>query len=203
MKRSLTILLAASLLMVSCGKYQHFTVKGSLEDAGLPATVDSILVECEFLAKQPLKVAVKDGAFEIKGKVKKASVAQISPIGTKLRNAHLMILQKGDITFRNGRAVGTPLNDTTDAYVNRMNEMNRALTERNAGFDERKAAFEQTISDFVSRHKDDPCSAFAILLSRRNVEASFLLDQIKATSPEIQNFGEVHALKSQLEAKLK
>jgi hypothetical protein len=113
----------------------------------------------------------------------------------------MMILEKGKITFQDGHAAGTPLNDTTAAFVNHLTEVQQALTERNADFDERKAVFEKEFSSFVTRHKGDPCSVIAILLSRRNVEDEFLLSLIKTTTPAIQNYGEIHALKAELEAK--
>ena len=194
MKHSVLILLAAALLVAGCGKARPFTVNGTLEDAKISIQADSVRVECEAI-EQTVKAAVSEGAFTLKGKVSAPSIAKFAAFGDYNQATRLIILEKGTISFRDGRAVGTPLNDSTDAFVQRYANLLKAYQDP----EQRLAAVKKEMSSFVARHKDDPCAAFAIMMSDQRLDPSFTLELINTVSPGIQNVGSIHAMKGRLE----
>ena len=188
------MLLASAVVLAGCAK--KFNVQGTLDGARL-RTTESVVVEYETMS-EPLKADVKDDAFALSGKVKKPIIAKLSTVGVSPRNTRLFILEKGDITFKDGLACGTPLNDSTYAFSHRVVD----VAKKNASDkDALKNAVNKEISDFVSRHKNDPCAVYAILYAGHRVDADFLHELIKTTSRQVQNDAEVHGLNSQLKKK--
>ena len=118
-------------------------------------------------------------------------------IGSYKRQAKFMILEKGTITFKNGYAYGTPLNDSTAAFSERLRSMKNKYPNP-----EDMELLRQSVEDeffaFVARHKNDPCAVYAILLAHKRLENDKLLKLIQSTSPEIQLDGDVHAIKASL-----
>ena len=194
MKKSVLFLLASVAVLAGCSRGQKFTVQGTLDDVDFPAHADSVKLEYE-LMPAPIQGPVTSKSFMLAGSVKKPIIARLSTIGTLRRNTRTLILEKGNITFQNGYAVGTPLNDSTYAFSHRVAEIAKANA---ADKGAQKAAVEKEFSDFVSRHKNDPCAVYAILFANHRLEPKFIRDLIKSTSPEIQNDGEVHGLNSTL-----
>ena len=190
MKKRVILLLAAAAVLVGCG--QKFTVQGTLDDLKFPAA-DSVVVEYETMTA-PIKAAVQDGAFTLSGKVKKPTFAKVSTLGVSPRFTRVLVLEKGHISFKDGRAVGTPLNDAADAFTKSLNELNHQYQDPES----RREALEKAFSDFVSKHKKDPCAIYAILLGNHRMTPEFLLELIQSTSSEIQNDGDIHSLAKQL-----
>lgn len=189
------ILLAAACLVASCARSQRFTVNGTLKDAKIVESVDSVLFESELLTV-PVKVGVTDGAFTFSSKVKKPVIAKMTTPGWNNRTARLMILEKGDISFRNGRAVGTPLNDAVDAFLLHLPEVVRQHTDGDA--EDRVQAVQDAFASFVSDHKDDPCAVYAIMLASQRLQPDFVQKLISSASPVIQNDGEVVKVKNKM-----
>lgn len=202
MKHSAIILIAATCCLIAgCGKSQRFTAEGTLKDAGFKEKADSIILSSEFL-QRPITVGVNDGAFFIKGKATQPGVATLTTYGYGRKNSRLLILEKGKITFQNGLAAGTPLNDEAAAFMQGVGEIRKSFVGSNMTVEQRKKALEDYISGFVARHKDDPCAALAIMGAYRRMEPSFILGLIETCSPEIQNVGEIHVMKGRIKKEL-
>ena len=197
MKKFRIFLLVATVacLTVGCNRPQKFTVQGTLKDIKFPKA-DSVRLESELLAK-PIFAPVEDKAFVLNGKVKKPTIGKVFAIGSYKRQAKFMILEKGTITFKNGYAYGTPLNDSTAAFSERLRSMKNKYPNP-----EDMELLRQSVEDeffaFVARHKNDPCAVYAILLAHKRLENDKLLKLIQSTSPEIQLDGDVHAIKASL-----
>lgn len=193
--RIFLLISAVACLTVGCSRPQKFTVQGTLKDIKFPKA-DSVRIESSLLAT-PIFAPVNDKAFALRGKVKEPTIGKIFAVGTKRRNAHFLILEKGAITFKDGLACGTPLNDSTVAFTHRLRELNKkypAPEDREL----RQKAIEKEFSDFVARHKDDPCATYAILLGNNRLSPDALLKLIRSASSKIQNDDDVHALKKNL-----
>ena len=193
--RIFLLVAAVACLTAGCSRPQKFTVQGTLKDIKFPKA-DSVRMESSLLAK-PVIVPVNDRAFALRGKVKEPTIGKIFAVGTKRRNAHFLILEKGAITFQDGLACGTPLNDSTFAFTHRLRELNKkypAPVDREV----KQKAIEMEFTDFVARHKDDPCATYAILLGHKRLSPDALLRLIRTASTKIQNDDDVHALKKNL-----
>ena len=196
MRRIVLLIAAAACLAVGCSRSQKFTVQGTLKDIKFPKA-DSVRMESELLEK-PIFAPVNDKAFIIQGKVKEPTIGKIFTVGTKRRNARFMILEKGTISFKDGIPYGTPLNDSTAAFTERLKSLNEKFPNKEEDKDARQKAFENEFITFVARHKDDPCAVYAILLAQNRMEPEVVLRLIRSTSTRIQNDGDVHALKKDL-----
>ena len=193
MKRIAIVLLAATCLLAGCSRGQKFTVQGTLRDIGFKGAT-AVKVEYEMIEK-PLEAPVTDDAFKVEGRVKKPTIAKIHAVGTEKRISRVFILEKGNITFERGFAVGTPLNDSTVAFIHRISD----LAKKYSGQKEPQVkAIEEEFTSFITRHADDPCAIWALKFGHHKLRPDLLLDLIKVTSPEIRNDGEVVALKKEL-----
>ena len=192
MKKSVILLLASVAVLAGCAK--KFNVQATLDSAKLPAT-ESVVVEYETM-EAPIKAAVKDDAFKIAGKAKKSCIAKLSTVGVDPKRTRVFIIEKGDISFQDGLPCGTPLNDSITAFSYRVNVAAKQHIGDTEGL---KTAVNKEFSDFVSRHKNDPCAVYAILYGNHRLDKKFLRDLIKSTSRQIQNDGEVHGILSDLE----
>jgi len=196
MRRIVLLIAATACLAVGCSRSQKFTVQGTLDDFKFPKA-DSVRLESELLDKA-IFAPVTDKAFVINGKVKEPTIGKIFTVGTKRRNARFMILEKGTISFKDGIPYGTPLNDSTAAFTERLKSLNEKFPNREEDKEARQKAFENEFIDFVARHKDDPCATYAILLAQNRMEPEVILRLIRSTSLKIQNNSDVHALKKDL-----
>ena len=193
MKKSALFLLASVLVLAGCNRGLPFTVQGTLNDVRIPIA-DTLTVVCEGL-ERPLQVPVVDRAFHFQGKVERPTIAKLQAVGSERRNTRTFILEKGTINFRDGRAYGTPLNDSTEAFSKRLSDISKQFAGQQ---EELKEAIHQEFSAFVSRHPKDPCAVYAIMVGNRRLEPEFLRGLIDITAPEIKNDGEVHALYGRL-----
>jgi hypothetical protein len=193
MKKTVLFLLASVLLLAGCNRGLKFTVQGTLDDVRIPYA-DSVKVVCERIEK-PILAAVTNHAFQLQGKVEKPSIAKLQAVGTERRTTRPFILEEGAISFREGRAYGTPLNDSTEAFTKRLNDISKQYAGQQ---EELKKAIQKEFSAFVSRHPKDPCAIYAIMVGNRRVEPEFLRSLIDMTAPEIKNDGEIHALYGRL-----
>ena len=194
MKKSVLFLLASVLVLAGCNRGLPFTVQGTLSDVRIPIA-DTLKVVCEGLATPTIQTAVVDRAFQFQGKVEKPTIAKLQAVGSERRNTRTFILEKGTISFRDGRAYGTPLNDSTEAFSKRLSDISKQFVGQPEGL---KKAIQQEFSAFVSRHPKDPCAIYAILVGNHRLEPEFLRGLIDTTAPEIKNDGEIHALYGRL-----
>lgn len=193
MKKSVLFLLASVLVLAGCNRGLPFTVQGTLNDVRIPIA-DTLTVVCEGL-ERPLQVPVVDRAFHFQGKVERPTIAKLQAVGSERRNTRTFILEKGTINFRDGRAYGTPLNDSTEAFSKRLSDISKQFAGQQ---EELKEAIHQEFSAFVSRHPKDPCAVYAIMVGNHRLEPEFLRGLIDITAPEVKNDGEVHALYGRL-----
>ena len=193
MKKSALFLLASVQVLAGCNRGLPFTVQGTLNDVRIPIA-DTLTVVCEGL-ERPLQVPVVDRAFHFQGKVERPTIAKLQAVGSERRNTRTFILEKGTINFRDGRAYGTPLNDSTEAFSKRLSDISKQFAGQQ---EELKEAIHQEFSAFVSRHPKDPCAVYAIMVGNHRLEPEFLRGLIDITAPEVKNDGEVHALYGRL-----
>ena len=189
--------MAAVVLLTACNRTQKFTISGEVTAAGLPADTKTVQVVSEWL-QQPLVATVTDGTFSINGEVKKPAFAKLLSDSQDQKRFPALILEKGAITFEDGRPVGTKLNDADKAFIEQL----KTIRKENAG---NRDAFIKATEDayfaFVSDHKKDPCAVFAIMLADQRLAPETILKLIATASPEIQNVGEIRNLASRLKKK--
>ena len=191
MRRIVLLIAAAACLAVGCSRSQKFTVQGTLKDIKF-AKADTLRLESDQLEK-PILAVVNDKDFVIKGKVKNPAIGKIFSNSAR-RKSQFLILEKGTITFQDGHACGTPLNDSTVAFTERV----KAIAHKYSNPEDRelrKEAIEKEFATFVSNHKDDPCATYAILLAKNRLEPGVILKLIDSASPKIQKDGDVDAMK--------
>lgn len=195
MKRThiLLMIAAAAFFTVGCQRSLKFTVSSDLDSAKLPKTT-AVTLSSELLAK-PIEVEVKDGAFTIQGEVEKPAFAVIMPKGGERKDNRALILEKGTITFQEGKAAGTPLNDANIAFTQQLKDI---YAQHAGGSPELISAVNKAYLDFVTLHKDDPCAIFAIMHANRRISPEAQAKLIAAVSPEIRNNGEVRMASQRL-----
>lgn len=197
MKRTLFYLLAATCILTGCHRMQKFTISGETTSAGLPEDTQTIQLVSEGLP-QPLTATVTDGAFSFQGEVEKPVLAKFLSSSQKQQHFPSVILEKGTITFEDGRPVGTPLNDANKAFIQQLKDIRKAHDNK----DDYLKATEEAYLAFISQHKNDPCAVFAILLSDQRLAPESVLKLIATASPENQNVGEVRALANRMKRKI-
>ena len=191
MKRIAIFLTALALLATGCQKGQKFTVTGDLKSAGLATYADTLLLGGESI-ETPYKTAVVDHAFTFTGRVEKPTYARVMVQDRENKYSKSLILEKGVITFKDGFACGTPLNDANFQFHERIQQ----IAQENK--DDREAAtkaIEAEFFSFVAQHKNDPCAIFAILRSNTFMTPEAALRLIDSASSDVQNNGNVRALK--------
>ena len=194
MKRIAIFLTTLALLATGCQKQQKFTVSGTLWDAGFPTSAESIAIVSDAI-DTPFEAVVEDDAFQIEGAVKKPVLAQLKAIGQNERLSKQFILEEGAITFKDGSACGTPLND---AILQFSNEITKVLRESSQNLQDSEEALENTFFSFVAQHKNDPCAIFAILKSVTFLSPEAVVRLIESASPEIQEDATVSAWKERM-----
>lgn len=194
MKRTFVILMAATCVFAGCSRSLRFTVESDVTSAGLPSYADSVMIEYETMV-QPLKAAVQKKAFTIEGKVDKPVLAQIRAVGRDRKSSKTLILEKGTISFQNGLACGTPLNDATLAFTHHLKE----VAEQHKGSKDLLPAIEEAFASFVNEHKNDPCAAYAILLAKGRLPKDVITKLIASAGPDVQNHGDVRSLSRMLQ----
>jgi hypothetical protein len=198
MKRTLFYLTAAVCLLAGCSRTLKFTVSGELAATGLPENTKTIQLISEGLPL-PIEATVTDGAFSMEGEVTKPVLAKLISDSKDQNRFPALILEKGAVTFQDGRPVGTPLNDENKAFIEQLRTIRKENADNRAASDK---ATEEAYSAFVAKHKNDPCAVFAILLADQRLAPEFILRLISAASPEIQNVDEVRALAARIKKKM-
>ena len=190
MKRtSVYLLLAAALLLAGCGRGSSFVVKGTLEDARITTPVDSVMVLNDQLPVA-LKAPVEKGEFKVSGKVDGAAFSWLSGLGGSRRVNRPFVAEKGTITFQEGLACGTPLNDENFAFTKRL----QGLKDQYSG-DALKEATLKEFTDFLALHPSDPCALYAIhLADGSRLPGAWVKQIIEAAAPAIQNDSEIKAI---------
>ena len=184
-------LLAALLLLAGCGRGSSFVVKSTLEDARFSDRVDSVMVLNDQM-QVALKAPVVNGEFTVHGKVDGAVYTWLSALGDTRRANRPFIAEKGTVTFQDGLACGTPLNDEDFAFTKRL----QGLRDQFSG-DALKDATLKEFIDFITRHPSDPCALYAIHLGESSrLPRAWMKQIIEAASPAIQNDTDVKAIYS-------
>lgn len=194
MKRIVIFLTTLALLATGCQKQQKFTVSGTLWDAGFPASAESIAIVSDAI-DTPFEAVVEGDAFKIEGAVKKPVLAQLKASGQE-RLSKQFILEEGAITFKDGSACGTPLND---AILQFSNDITKVLRESSRNLVDSEEALEDTFFSFVAQHKDDPCAIFAILKGVTFLTPEAVVRLIGSASPEVQEDATVRAWKERMQ----
>ena len=199
MKRIALFLAAAACLLAGCSRTQKFTFQGDFDSARITVAADSLLLQSDGLPV-PVVIPVKDKSFSFSGEVKKPCLASLKPLVANAPKIYPdLILEKGNITFQDGRAVGTPLNDAIVQFVDRLKGFRTEYPGNPEGL---KKAVEDEFVSFVTAHKNDPCATYTILLARGRVSKETLQKLISTASPEVQNVGEIRQLKNELKRKV-
>ena len=198
MKRTVLYLLAAACILAGCSRSQKFKISGDLASAGLPEDTESIQLISEGLA-QPLTAVVTDNSFTFEGKVEKPALAKLISSSRKQQRFPAVILEKGEITFEDGRPVGTPLNEENKAFIQQLKDIRKQYA---GNRDEFIKATDEAYLAFVSKHKKDPCAVFAILLADQRLAPETILKLIATASPDNQNVSEVRTLANKLKKKM-
>ncbi|MBQ9192518.1 MAG: DUF4369 domain-containing protein [Bacteroidales bacterium] len=193
--RILLILACAACLLAGCSRTQKFTVASDPASARIPEA-QAVLVISEGLA-QPIEAPVTDGSFTLQGEVKKPAFAYLLPKNGTRKDYRGFILEKGAISFQEGHATGTPLNDAVNAFVLRLRDVRAQYSTPGA---EMTKAIEQEYLSFVTEHKNDPCAIYAILQSNRRISEDAQRKLIEAVSPEIRNNGEIRLAANRLKS---
>ena len=199
MKRTVLYLLAAACVLAGCSRTQKFKITGDLASAGLPEDTESIQLISEGLV-QPLTAVVTDGSFTFEGEVEKPALAKFVSSSRQQQRFPSVVLEKGEITFEDGRPVGTPLNEENKAFIQQLKDIRK---EHAGNRDEFIKATEEAYLAFVSKHKKDPCAVFAILLADQRLAPETILKLIGTASPDIQNVGEVRNLANKMKKRVK
>ena len=193
MKRIAILLLAATCLLAGCSRGQKFTVQGTLKDTGFTGAT-AVKVDYDMI-QETLEAPVVDDAFTIQGRVKKPTIAKLQAVGTEKRLSRVFIAEKGNITFEKGLAVGTPLNDSTSAFIHRVSDLAK---EYKGQKEAQNKAIEAEFTAFVTRHSDDPCAVFALMFGNHKFNPDLMRKLIDGLSPAIKNDGEILALEKEL-----
>jgi hypothetical protein len=199
MKRTLFFLTAAVCLLAGCSRTQKFTVSGELAATGLPKNTKTIQLISEGLPLPIEATVTPDGTFSLEGEVQKPVLAKLISDSKDQNRFPALILEKGAVTFQEGRPVGTPLNDENKAFIEQLRTIRKENADNRAASDK---ATEEAYSAFVAKHKNDPCAVFAILLADQRLAPEFILQLISAASPEIQNVSEVRSLATRIKKKM-
>lgn len=195
MKRIAILLTALALVATGCNKGQKFTLNGTLETARFNAATDSLLLQSDALPTIQ-SIQVTDGQFSYAGKVEKSAAATLKGIGGPIVTKYV-VLEKGDITFQDGFPCGTPLND---AYGELLRSLQAVAKEHPGDAEAVYAAALPVLRAYVSDHAKDPSAVVALMSARRFTKPEALAELIALTSPEVQNDGNIHWIKKQLQS---
>ena len=198
LKRIAIFMAALALVATGCHRAQKFTVSGDRMSLGVPMFADSLVLGGEDFAPE-IRTAIQDDKFQFSGEVEKPTYARVMVAGKENDFYKSVILEKGNISFKKGYACGTPLNDATFQFMERLKEIGEA----NQGDREARAkAIQDEFFSFVAAHKNDPCAIFAILRSHTAMPPKDVVRLIESASPEIQINGNVHSLKEKMKRAL-
>ena len=185
-------MLLAACALVGC-KGGKFDIQADMDTAGF-RKAESIQVQSEAL-ETPLATDIKDGHFAVSGKVKKPAFATLSLIGGPTRQGYPFILEPGHIVFTEKHAAGTPLNDSTTAFVKSVQALAAARKDQPETV---AAEVSAKVKAYVKRHAKDPSSIYVILFAQRGLSKDEMKELIGILSPELQNEGAIRSIKQNL-----
>ena len=191
-KNRIVLFFLATCLLVGC-KARKFDIQADMETAGFRAA-ESVQVQSETL-EQPLTAEIKDGHFALSGKVNKPAFAKLNLLGGISRQGYPFILEPGHIVFTEKHAEGTPLNDSTTAFVISIQALDVAMKDRP---EDLVAAVNARVKAYVQRHAKDPSSIYVILFAQRGLSKEELKELIGLLSPELQNEGAIRTISQSL-----
>ena len=197
MKRIVIFMTLLALLATGCKREQKFTLTSDLNEARFDLKTDSLTLQSEALPT-PVTVYVKDGVFSCTGELEKPAIATLRGGGI-MNTTRQLILEKGTITFKNGLACGTPLND---AVYDLSQSLRKLEGDR---FGDKEANAEEAVKqtrEYLAKHNNDPSAVVALLAVRRFTSPQTMSELIDMTSKEVQNDGSIRRIKSQI-AKVK
>ena len=191
-KRSIALMLLAACVLVGC-KGRKFDIQADMDTAGFrPA--ESVQVQSEAL-ERPMTAEIKDGHFAVSGKVKKPTFATLSLIGGPTRQGYPFVLEHGHIVFTEKHAAGTPLNDSTAAFVESVRALEIAMKDQP---EKLPAVVNAKVKAYVKRHAKDPSSIYIILFAQRGLSKEEMKELIGTLSPELQNEGVIRSINQNL-----
>jgi len=183
MKRFTVLMICAAFLAAGCSHSARFSVKGDLNTVGFDKDdTDSVMVYSHALDK-PLETAVRNGEFSLHGKTDKPYIARLRGNGRISRIGLDFFLESGTIMFRNGQAVGTPLNDAVAGFMNRMEKLRTQYEENPADY--RNACTEE-VQRYVMAHLNDPTGPYVLKMNRRLINMKIARELDEKISPEMK-----------------
>ena len=205
--KSLSAILAVPALIfctVGCSSYSSFSVSATVEDIDLTSQMmDSVWIEPEDV--MVTSAEVQDGkSFLIKGKVDEPVYGAVrlrvtSDDGKSTRTLSLpLIIEKGDIhfsVFRSWRAKDSPLNDGLNNMVLEYTDLYHEVQ----GTPDETQRMGDYLEEFITVHRDDPSSIYALNLGSTYLDNGKKLSLIDELSPGIQQTPEIQSLKNDLE----
>ena len=190
MKRIAIFMTALAILATGCSKGQKFTLESDLASAHFDPKTESLVLESDVLS-EPVTIPVNDGKFSYSGKVEKPAVATLKGVGGKA-SAPMFVLEKGAITFQDGLACGTRLNDDASEFLRSIREIPKKHPGDRAATTEEAV---QAVRKYVSDHAKDPSAILALSIARRFASAEEMVKLIESTSPAVQNDSHVQLMK--------
>lgn len=190
MKRIAIFMTALAILATGCSKGQKFTLESDLASAHFDPKTESLVLESDVLS-EPVTIPVQNGRFSYSGRVEKPAVATLKAVGGKV-SSPMLVLEKGVISFQDGLACGTKLNDNAADFLRSIRE----IPKKHPG--DRAATTEEAVQaahKYVDDHAKDPSVILALSIARRFVSPEEMLQLIESTSPAIQNDSHVQLMK--------
>lgn len=198
MKRLVFFMTVLALVATGCNQGKKFTVSGDLKSSGMAPYADTLVLTSEAF-EAPVKLAVQNKRFQFNDRVKKPAYANLTVLGHENRYNTSLILEKGTVTFQDGQACGTPLNDAAVQFLAEIKEIVQVNKEDKEVC---RNLLKEAFFAFVAQHKDDPCAIFAILRSYTALYPADVIALIESASPEVQNNGAVRSLKTKMKQQL-
>ena len=183
-----------AILATGCNKGKKFTITGDLKSAGMAPYADTLLLMSEAF-DNPVKIPVQSKQFTCSNRVTKPTYARLMVLGQENKYSTTLILEEGAITFQDGNACGTPLNDAATQFLGQIREIVRTNKEDKETCGK---LLEDAFFSFVAQHNNDPCAIFAILRSYTAMPHATVIRLIESASPDVQNNGSVRSLKTKM-----
>lgn len=193
MKRSHILFVTAGILCLASCNSGKFNIQADMETAGF-RQAESVQIQSEALDK-PLTADIQNGHFSVSGKVKGSSFATLSLLGGPTRQGYPFILEHGNIVFTEKHAVGTPLNDSTAAFVQGLQTLAASLKDQP---EQLRPAVHDRIKAYVQRHAKDPSGVYAVKFADGKVTPEEMQELIGLLSRDQRNEGVIRTISKNL-----